>query len=192
MFIYPGRMQPPHRDHVAFLRDVAHAVHALGETLWVGLIVPRYDLECEHPLARRSAAHHLPERNPFTYEERAQMLAAALPELVGSVIRTVPLPPPERAWSAVEQLFTAPRIWIVPRANESFDEAKAAFFTEKGDAVIRPAQRVTTNGHVVRQLLAKDDPSWMDHVPSPVAEIVADRLSRTVRIEPERPATFSR
>lgn len=176
-FIYPGRLQPPHRDHIAFLRDVAHDLQSVGHTLHVGLIVPRFDLDGEHPLVLESAAHHEPQRNPFSYEERVQMLRRALPELVGSAIRVVALPPPERAWCVAEAMFPEPRVWIVPQAGESFDDSKAAFFVEKGDAVIRPVQRTTTDGYVVRSLLAARDPTWKEHVTPEIAAFITERAA---------------
>ena len=69
--VVTGRFQPIHFDHLALLR---HAF-ALAEHVVVGITNPEPATRTAHPA---SAHRHLASANPWTCEERAAQIAAAL------------------------------------------------------------------------------------------------------------------
>ncbi len=171
--ILPGRHQPPHDDHFALIR---HALSRIGGPLYVALIVdapgpaPRSDFE--------RAAHLMnqPERAPYSFDTRRRMIEAGaseclLPEESARLV-VVPLVRPELGWTTVEAIFPERRVWIVPDVGEDFDDAKAAFFRARGDAVLRITAPTRTCGWTVRRLIAARDPRVAEHVPASVAAIL--------------------
>jgi nicotinamide-nucleotide adenylyltransferase len=69
-----GRFQPFHRGHLEYMRGAA----ARCDELWVGITNPdpaRVRPEASDP------ARHLPESNPYSYDERLLMVKAAASEL---------------------------------------------------------------------------------------------------------------
>ncbi len=152
-----GRFQPVHRQHLELfaiaLDTCAHLVVAVTNP---------------DPAARRSepsAAHrHTADANPFTYFERARLLAAALDDR-GFGPRTTVVPFD----------LTRPALWphYVPpdahhyiRAYSAWEREKAAALTASGYAVTLiegdPAQRVSAA--VIRESLRAGDARWREIV----------------------------
>lgn len=113
-------------------------------TLAVGLLVSAGEPSARDAFGEEAAEHHRPERNPFTFLQRAAMLEAALGRR--ERLRIVPMPRPECAWELVIAMFPMPRVWIVPDAGDPFDDAKARWFEERDEAVLRPRVLPTTDG----------------------------------------------
>ena len=169
LYLLPGRHQPPHRDHLEIVRV---ALSSIEGTLYLGLIVsPPIEGEADD-FEREARLHHLPERTPFTFDQRRRLMEAALePEEILRV-RIVPLPRPEVCWSLIEAIFPEARTWIVPDVGERFDDLKAAFFERRGDRVLRVRAPVRTDGRLVRSLIEKNEPID-EHVPEGVARLIA-------------------
>lgn len=180
--IFPGRFQPPHRDHVALALRMAAE---LGRPYWLAIVVGAPGVGDPAGIDRRFAAladeHHAPERNPLSFAERhalwTSLLRGRLPPERRP--RLIALPRPERAWSWIEALFPGRRAWIVPDGGDRFDDDKAAFFGRRGDRVLRPRYRPTTDGRRVRALLASASPDIGAHVDAEVADFLAARKDET-------------
>jgi len=158
--ILPGRHQPPHFDHVAIIR---RALSMFDGPLVVALVTHHPTTESiRHPLVEEGDAHHRPERTPFSYLERKQMLDAAFEELLSCEererVELLPLPRPELSWAYVESVFAEERVWIVPDVGERFDDEKAEFFRSKGDRVVRVPLKPTVSGYSVRQRIERSEP----------------------------------
>lgn len=121
--------------------------------------------EAEEPapslLLEEARAHHVSERNPFTYLERHRMLDQAIRETLGSEaharVRLIPLPRPELCWPYVERVFPEERVWIVPDVGEELDDLKASFFRSRGDQVLRIPLNPTVSGYEVRQRIQRKE-----------------------------------
>jgi nicotinamide mononucleotide adenylyltransferase len=168
LHVFPGRHQPPHRDHLAILRLVLGRLPSFV----LGLIVDVPGAPRRTAFEREARRQNLPARCPFSFLERAAMIEAALTAGERRRIRILALPRPEAAWPLVEAMLPGPRTWIVPDAGEAFDDAKARFFRSKGDRVLRLPFRPTTDGRVVRSLLHSPR-ELRRHVPPAVAERIA-------------------
>jgi nicotinamide mononucleotide adenylyltransferase len=175
LYLLPGRHQPPHHDHLVVIRAALSRI--APEFLYLGLIVSppatgadAGELEAE---ARRQ---NDPARTPFTFDQRRQLIEAAMFECLlpeeSARVRIVPLPRPEAHWPLIETIFPEARTWIVPDAGERFDEMKTAFFRERGDRVLRIRFREQTNGRLVRSLIVRSDPALAEHVPRGVFELI--------------------
>ncbi len=172
-----GRFQPFHRGHLDGL------VTALRRSrpVVVGITNP-------HParLVREdaSAHRHLPDANPFTYFERAEMVlrsaaeAAATAAARDPVVRVVPFDvsdPP--SWAAVLPPFCRHLVTV----NEPWDEEKARRFRAHGFAVEEVAGNPgrVTGTEVRLRMAARGD--WRVLVPAGTARVIdeyrlADRL----------------
>jgi nicotinamide mononucleotide adenylyltransferase len=176
-YIFPGRFQPPHNDHVALVDGALDALNApgtIGCPLYLGLIVHAPDVPAipgATAIDRQARPHHEPARNPFSFAERRAMWRAVYANRTRAPI-VIPLPRPEAGWPWIVAAFPGPRCWIVPDQGEALDDAKAAFFVARGDRVVRPALVPSTDGRRVRALLG--DPARLrQHVPQPVADVIA-------------------
>jgi nicotinamide-nucleotide adenylyltransferase len=69
-----GRFQPFHRGHLEYMRGAAERCHEL----WVGITNPDPARVLPEP---SDPARHLPESNPYSYDERLLMVKAAAAEL---------------------------------------------------------------------------------------------------------------
>lgn len=166
--ILPGRHQPPHLDHLRILRA---SLERVDGPLLVGLIV---DVPARGPAESDFEAdareHNSPERCPFSFEERADMLESALTPRERRRVLVVPLPRPEAAWERVLEMLPGKRTWIVPDVGEEFDEAKAKFFRGKGDRVLRVRVIPRVSGWDVRKAIAARDLKRIQQlVPEPIA-----------------------
>lgn len=171
--ILPGRHQPPHDDHFALIR---HALSRIEGPLYLALIVDVPGALPETEFERAAHVMNGRDRAPYTFDLRRRMLEAGaaeclLPEETSRLV-IVPLVRPELGWATVEAIFPGPRRWIVPDVGEAFDDAKAAFFAEHGDAVLRIRAAARVSGWTVRRLIAARDPRVAEHVPSAVASIL--------------------
>ena len=172
--ILPGRHQPPHRDHLRILRA---ALARIEGPLLVGLIV---DVPARGPAASAFEAearqHNAPDRCPFSFAERADMLESALTPREWRRVRVFPLPRPEAAWERVREMLPGERTWIVPDVGESFDDAKAEFFRAKGDRVLRVRIVPRVSGWEVRMAIARGDRARVARmVPGAIAERLIER-----------------
>lgn len=179
--ILPGRHQPPHLDH---LRVIRRALELVEGELYVGLIVspptrgaPDTDFE------RAARPHHDPERSPYSFVFRHRLLSAALDDLLDPVARArvhlVALPRPEAAFELVAAMFPERRRWVVPEVGEAFDEAKAAFFRERGDLVLRVPLSAQVCGWAVRRMVEAE--AWRaleDHAPPSVIRLLREERAR--------------
>jgi nicotinamide mononucleotide adenylyltransferase len=167
VFILPGRHQPPHNDHVEIIR---RALARIDGTLHLALIVsPPARGVPQDELEREARRQNDPERTPFSFADRAEMLEASLDRESLARVRIMALPRPETAFELVAAIFPERRTWIVPETEEAFDEMKARFFRERGDQVLRIELAPTTSGRVVRALIRRGELTLLEkHVPSGV------------------------
>lgn len=153
--ILPGRHQPPHLDHLRILRA---ALARVDGVLLVGMIV---DVPARGPadsaFEAEARAQNAPERCPFSFEERADMLESALTPREWRRVLVLPLPRPEAAWDRVLEMLPGERTWVVPDVGEAFDDAKSEFFRAKGDRVMRVRIVPRVNGWDVRKAIATRD-----------------------------------
>jgi nicotinamide mononucleotide adenylyltransferase len=170
-FIYPGRFQPPHNDHVVAIR---RALDICGDPFFLGLIVhaPASD-SAPSQFEREARLQNSRERNPFPFYRRLRLLEAVLGEELPPEerlrVRIIALPRPEAFWDWICALFPdARRHWVVPQCGEAFDDMKAEFFAGKGDTVVRVAYNSSTDGRLVRDLIAQGSPELQRHVPAAV------------------------
>lgn len=179
-WILPGRHQPPHNDHLRILEralDVAPRVV-------VGLIVhcARDDAPSATAFERLALEENDPTRAPFSLLERIAMFDAALaswPAALRARVTLLGIPRPESDPALIEAMFPGGRVWLVPDLGDAFDDAKARWFRERGERVVRLPLEKTTDGRRVRAAL--DDPEALrGHVPAAVAAFISVRRKEEV------------
>lgn len=148
-----GRFQPVHKGHVALvqraLEDCQEVIVGIG-----------------------SSAAKTSLRNPFSADERRQMLGACFPaDLAAGRLRILDVPdihnPPK--WVAHVLTITGP----VDRVFGNDDDT-LALFEMANLTVSRPGlvDRDRCEGSRIRMQLAEDDPAWRKCVPAPVVALL--------------------
>jgi nicotinamide-nucleotide adenylyltransferase len=151
-----GRFQPLHKGHQSLIQA------AIEDCVNVVVGVGSANAKQDH-------------RNPFTFEERKQMILSAFPG-----VEVVPLPDihdPTR-WADHVLSLTGAVNKVYGNKDRDLD-----LFVDGGVATKSPGllEREKYEGTRIRALLAEDDPEWRKLVPPPVVKIL-DSLQAASRI----------
>jgi cytidyltransferase-like protein len=163
-----GRFQPFHNGHLAYLRGAA----ARCERLVIGITNP--DRRSTRP-ETTDDHRHLPSANPFTYAERAQMIAGVLrAESIDAFVVPFPISDPE-LWPD----YVPPGAVHFLRVFDAWGETKVERLRAAGHEVVvldeGSAKKLA--GIDVRRLISVAGP-WQALVPPAVVPVVeASRLS---------------
>lgn len=156
-YIYPGRFQPFHNDH---LKVIDTFMNENPDTLLILAVVRNFDKkEKKDAFDILSEDNFLPERNPFSTNDVLRMVSAVARRRYPGRLVTTLLPRPSCgiAWEVIKSMFSEERIWIVPKREEDWDESKSNFFSTVGDKVLRiPSQR-KINGKIIREYLSTNN-----------------------------------
>lgn len=149
-----GRFQPLHKGHEALIRrameDCVHVVVAIG-----------------------SSNAKQDTRNPFTKEERRQMIAAVFHEEAGDDLQVMDLPdihdPPNWVPHVLERTGAVDKVFgNDDRTLDLFDAA--GITVVRTGHVDRDRYRATT----IRMQMAEGDGAWTKAVPGPVAALLQE------------------
>lgn len=158
-----GRFQPFHRDHLSL---VEHAAAEHGR-----VIVAVTNVEASWRVPTAEAPHrHLDESNPFTYWQRAEMVAAATSGIVApGQLRITPFPIHDPSvWEAY--LPPSTECWV--RDRGPWEQRKARLLATRYPVRTLAAVRQEVSGSDIRRRLALGDESWREDVPAPVAALI--------------------
>ena len=168
---YTGRFQPFHMDHL----EMVHTALGLAQRVVIGVTNPDPTMLHRHAA---SAHRHLPDANPFTYEERSAMITAALAtdSVSPERVRIVPFPLESAAdWPSLLPPGTPQLV----RVFSDWEREKVRRFDGAGYPAIvlegNPLTRIS--GTEIRRRLACDEP-WEQWVPPGARELVARFYSR--------------
>jgi cytidyltransferase-like protein len=160
-----GRFQPFHNGHLEYMRGAADR----SDELWIGITNPdpaRILPEESDPV------RHLPESNPFTYDERLLMVKAAAGDLglEPASVHVIPFPVNEPdLWSA-----------YVPEGITQYLRLFSAWGGEKHDRLLAAGYEVVIldqgaekelSGAEVRAAIRSGD-HWEELVPPGVADVL--------------------
>lgn len=149
--------------------------------------------EAEHATVGVGSSNRYNARNPFTYEETAEMLRLALtesaPALESSEYGIIPIPDLDDGphWRAmVKETLGALDVFVTDNpyvANLMKDDYRLMRPVE----FLSPSERIHIDGTAVRAMMAKGEP-WQDWVPERVAHYIEenkldDRFRREFGLE---------
>jgi len=180
-YIFPGRFQPFHNDHLVVVRSTVAQTDGI---LLIGIVIHTLDLEDCSTFETEARLQNSPDRNPFSPLERLSMVKGCIEEELSEIsnrILTILLPRPEANWRLIEAMFPSRRTWVVPDAGEEFDDMKAQFFASKGDVVMRIPITPSTNGYLVRNAILNGSTEWQRSVPVTIARQIENILARGTR-----------
>jgi nicotinamide-nucleotide adenylyltransferase len=162
-----GRFQPFHNGHLEYMRGAAER----SDELWVGITNPdpaRIIPEASDP------ARHLPESNPYTYDERLQMVKAAAGDLGLDLERVHVIPFP----------VNEPDLWAayVPEGITQYLRLFSAWGDEKNERLRAAGYEVVILDEGVEKQLSGADvraamrcgDEWESLVPPGVARLLRD------------------
>lgn len=160
VWIVSGRFQPFHGGHLAVARSACAAM-PWDSTLVLAVVAPLKGLpDTPNEFASIAEEHHSPDRNPWSITTRlmalvrvVQALSVDYPET--SVVASA-IPRPDLGWETLVSWFPGERTWVVPDAQEDFDNAKVDYFLENGDAVVRFKDETNVDGRLIRSRFASD------------------------------------
>lgn len=149
-FIYAGRFQPFHNDH---LQIVEWFIKNNPNERLVLAAVRKAKLLGASVIAG-SAENFLPDRNPFGPQDVLAMTGAIARRYQNHCVVSTLIPQPSSpgGWDLVSELFPGSRVWLIPQRNEEWDEMKINYLIEKGDSVIRVNCLRGTSGMVLRDI----------------------------------------
>jgi cytidylyltransferase-like protein len=155
--IFAGRFQPFHVGHFEIVRQSLERIIS-GDVLILAAISPEPSSirAVDENFAMAAAEHHLPERNPWPVPIRLLALSAIAAHFRHTYphipVAVSAIPRPDYGWDTVRAWFPGSRVWVIPSAGEAFDEAKAKFFIQNGEQVIRYTDPTKVSGKELREL----------------------------------------
>ena len=165
-----GRFQPFHNRHLEYIRGAAER----SDELWVGITNPDPMRILPEP---SDPARHLPESNPYTYDERLLMVKAAARDLglEPDRVHVIPFPVNEPdLWAAyVPEGITQYLRLFSEWGGEKNERLRAAGYEV---VILDEGAEKELSGADVREVLRSGD-NWEALVPPGVADVLR-RLDR--------------
>jgi nicotinamide mononucleotide adenylyltransferase len=162
-----GRFQPPHNDHLEYLR----AAKATCRFLWVGIVRP----DVRNMLPSVDAVHRQEfHANPLTYFERVQILSRALMDsgISRAEFACTPFPLDE---PDVLHAFMPPDVPCLTTNCEPWNQKKKEKLERAGYTVKVLFERDPSRkleGGKIREAIVRGDPSWESLVPQATRDAV--------------------
>jgi len=175
-----GRFQPFHKGHLSYVR----IGYGLSEELYVGIVTPphKYLVEGEDGIEYRWS----PEENPFTYNERHQMIKRSLQQAEDINMKRVNLVPFPLRDIRLWRYYLPGDIVAFIRDSPAFEVGGVDRLREGGvkTMVIDDSLEEVIRGKHVREAIINDN-GWEDMVPRGVADYIreingVDRLRKLV------------
>lgn len=167
VYIFAGRFQPFHNGHMQVFEKLCDQLSPT-DTLVLGVISPYNSSDIiDKEFLKASEEHHLPDRNPWdVLVPLAAVSLIARSSVYSSQIITTLLPRPEYGWRIITEWFPQKRIWVIPMANEDFDEKKKDYFENLGDRVLRIKDDTNISGRELREFYKRGEyDRFVSHVP---------------------------
>lgn len=162
-----GRFQPLHNEHLDYILESKRR----ARRLWVGLVSPSQ--ANESPIYRLTSS-----ANPLTYEERAEMILAALSEenIPRDDIVVVPFDIERAANIPVEIPM------LITKCDSWSDQKEGILRLNYRVQVLKHRTGTQITGSRIRDMILKGDDSWMSLVPAATARLVT-RLDLRTRLQ---------
>jgi cytidyltransferase-like protein len=173
-----GRFQPFHLGHLEYLL----AAKARCDFLWIG--ITQYLAPALQTTTPEDVHRSLPENNPLTYFERAEIIQRALTDVGvnGQEYDFTPFPIEE---PGLLRNFLDPSILVFTTVYDDWNRHKIQVLREKGYTVEVLWERTNKDyaGDAIRRAIVDDDSRWRSMVPNVVAARLdelnfAERLRR--------------
>ena len=153
-YIFKGRFQPFHYGHLQVVEKTLEMLSS--DDIFIIATMCSFDVEIEpidKHFAEMAAEHRQPERNPWGSVKALEAITEVSKYFIGrnntSILATF-LPYPNLAWPIIKNWFPPNRIWIIHDAGEEFDDAKAQFYSNQGEKVIRIKDDSEISGRELR------------------------------------------
>jgi nicotinamide mononucleotide adenylyltransferase len=158
-----GRFQPFHRDHFTLV-EAAFEDHGRVIVAISGAD-PTWQVEVSEAPHR-----HLGGSNPFTFWQRAELIRAALADVIPmESLRIMPFPIHRVAlWP--HYLPDDVECWV--RDRGAWEARKIQELQRRYRVRVLPAVGDEVSGTKIRELLTANDPAWRDFVPRGVAGLI--------------------
>jgi len=192
-YIYAGRFQPFHNGHLQVLQQACKILMPT-DTLVLAVVSPfESNNVVDENFLKSSLEHHLPARNPWNVSVplRAITQIAQSCDCRGQIITTL-IPRPEYGWHTITEWFPQKRVWVIPSADETFDEKKSDFFKKMGDSVIRFKDDTGISGRELRNWYSNGNhKSFTEYIPECVGNIYLEKTDEnTIKDFQERAKDF--
>ena len=175
-----GRFQPPHNGHIRYiLAALKHAQH-----LYIGICTPEV---CSEEEMARTGYPCVPRLNPFSYQERVEMITIALDaeHVERSRYTCIPFP---SDYKNLDQLILRDTVFLMSVTGAS-DKEKISYIKKlgyKAKAIITiPETEKRERSGTVRNSAADGAALWKTMVPPAIADyIVKNRLETKLVQDP--------
>ena len=176
-YIFAGRFQPFHNGHMQVLQQACEMLTPT-DTLVLAVVSPfKSNNIVDEGFLESALEHHQPDRNPWdvSLPLKAITQIAQSCHCANQIITTL-IPRPEYGWHTIAEWFPKNRIWVIPSADEMFDEKKSDFFKKMGDSVKRFEDTTCISGRELRNWYSEGNhKAFIEYIPECVGNIYLNK-----------------
>ena len=166
-----GRFQPPHNGHLKYiLSALEHCEH-----LTVGVCTPQI---CTPEEAEQTGFPCTAELNPFTYQERVDMMRLALKE-AGANLYDCSFVPFPSDYKNIHEIIPRATVFLMSVTSDG-DTEKIKHIKSLGykvESIIEITDSREESGQKIRMAITNKDDSWKTLVPRAVVEYIETKLA---------------
>jgi|GEM_PF-6640376 len=168
-YIYPGRFQPFHNDHLAVVNHFFEIFPS--EILTIGVVKNTGIYKSKSKLLKLSNENFESDRNLFSSEITLKYVSSISRLFPNNKLLFTLLPRPdiESNWSIIKSYFPNSITWVVHNRSEDWDLEKINYFRNKGENVFEFKSKRNHSGKDLRdKLRQKDSKELLKAMPKPV------------------------
>ncbi len=163
-----GRFQPPHNGHIRYILAALDKC----DRLLIGICTPTL---CTTEEADRTGYPCTPEQNPFSYEDRVEMIRRALDELHIDQNRYSFLPFPSD-YTDIADLVPSETVFCMSVSGPA-DHEKIAHLSSQGwkSEIVFEAGEARERSGAIREDAKKGGTAWKESLPHAVAQYIQEK-----------------
>ena len=169
--IIHGRFQPPHNGHLKYILEALKQT----EHLFVGICTPQI---CTPEESTKTGYPCTEELNPFTYQERVDMLRASLKEAGANLYDCSFIPFPSD-YKNISELI--PRVTVFLMSVTSPHDTKKIEYIKSLGYKVKPIIEINDareeSGEKIRNSIKNKTDEWKKLVPPAVVEFISKKNS---------------
>ena len=168
--IIHGRFQPLHNGHLKYiLAGLERAEHII-----IGICTPEI---CTPDFAKQTGYPCTVEQNPFSYDERIEMIAASLRDaaIPSESFSFIPFP---SDYKNIQSLVSNDTVFFIGHTGE-LDSKKKEFLEGLGyhtEIILLSDDSREESGAKIRESLDQGDDTWKNMVPPAVQKFLENRV----------------
>jgi nicotinamide-nucleotide adenylyltransferase len=178
--LFGGRFQPFHNGHLYAIDSIC------AKNNYSQIVIGIANPDSLHVIDKVTEAYKnfLPERNPFTYEERFRMITESLKDRFGNsrIFHILPLFPPDLYGMELWENFIGNRddiVYCIPSISE-WEKTLIDRYLRMGlqveEMAISRWQNISSTD--IRERISRGEDTWKKYVPAAVSAIIEELIKK--------------